>query len=489
MKKITLVLAAAGVLACSSYAFADTTSDNATLQQEIKTLQKQLAALETKVNTNQAAEATEAKTATSSPVFASSTQTTKLVPANNVLVANYVGVQPRYDGFNLIVNNPGVNNDVALLQLRKSEIQAYEAAGQNYEGTPKLIFSGEVEGTSEYTTPYTNTSAGTNFNLTDAELDTFVEGNRWVSGFMTFGYNSGSDGEANRVNNSEIQLGQGYLTIGDLTTAPVYGSAGQMYVPFGRYMSYMISSPSTKTLGRIQTRAINLGYHSNDTEVTPFAAVYGYQGATELDGNPASNNDVEGYGANLGFDVNEGMWNGKLGASVTSNIAESSGMQGDGASGTDFNGFSASSTDEQITKRVPGLDLYGQIGYDDYVLLSEFTEATTNFDDNNMQFNGQGARPKALDIEAAYSFVLWHPSYVAAAYGQSWESLALGLPEKNYGVVYSTAIWQNTALTFEVMHNLGYSSGTTATGSGQPVNTDTVGESYNTASLRFDLFF
>lgn len=498
MKKITLVLASVGLLSCSSFAFASsdsnsasTPSTNASLQQEINTLQAQLAALETKINTNGSKVAGNTTSTTAkAPVLASSTAiSASTASPTNVAISPYVGVAPSYDGSNLVVNNPGVNNDVALLKLRQSEITAVEQSGQTYEGAPKLIFSGEVEGTSVYTTPYTNTPAGTNFNLTDAEIDTFIEGNRWVSGYMTFGYDSGSDGEANPVNNSEIQLGQGYVTVGDFTTSPFYGTAGQMYVPFGRYLSYMVSTPSTKTLGRVQTRAINLGYHSSDTEVTPFAAVYGYQGATEIDGNPASNDDVEGYGANLGFDVAKGDYSAQLGSSFISNIADSSGMQGDGSSGDTFSGFSASSSDEELAYRVPGIDVYGEIGYKDYALLAEFVEATKDFAESNMTYNGSGARPKAVDIEAAYSFEYWRPSYVALDYGQTWQSLALGLPQKNYGIVYSTAIWQNTALSFEVMHNLGYSSGSTATGSNQAVDMDTVGESYNTVSLRFDLFF
>lgn len=488
VKKLTLLLAAAGVLSCSSFIFAETTATDNSLQQEIKALHAKLTALEAKVDKSQSTKATTTSDEKiSTPLLASSTKVTQLVPSNNVLVANYIGVEPRYDGFNLIVNNPGVNNDVALLNLRKAEIEKYESDGVTYNGDPQLIFSGEVEGTSVYTTPYNTTPAGTDFNLTDAEIDTFIEGNRWVSGFMTFTYNSGSDGQANSVNNSELQLGQGFITIGDLTTTPFYGSLGQMYVPFGRYTSYMVSSPSSKTLGRIQTRAVNLGYHSSNSDIAPFAAVYGYQGATEIDGNQASDDDVEDFGGNLGVNFSHGDYSATLGASYTTNIAGSSGLQGDGSAGS---GFSESSSAEDLSKRVPGVDLNGMFNYKNYTLLAEYVEATTTFDQSDLSYNGHGAQPKALDVEAVYSFVLWHPSYVAAAYGESWESLSLGVPEKNYGIVYSTAIWRNTALSLELMHNLGYSNSDSADLHGSPTTNDaSQGENYNTVSLRFDLFF
>lgn len=494
IKKITLVLAAAGVLGCGSSIFAQTTSDDATLQQQIKALQAQITALETKVDEQESANAKKASASSKEtgnkftvPTVAAAPHATQLVPANNVLVANYIGVAPQYDGSNLIINNPGVNNDVALLKLRKAELEAYKAAGNPYEGTPELIFSGEVEGTSVYKTPYNSTPAGTDFDLTDAEIDAFIEGNSWVSGFMTFIYNSGSDGEANAVNNSGLQLGQGFITIGNLAETPFYGSFGQMYVPFGRFSSYMVSTPSAKTLGRIQTRAINLGYYSPDKEITPFAAVYGYRGSNEIDGNQASNTDVEDYGVNAGISFSKGDYAGSFGASYTSNIASSGGLQGDGSSGS---GFSQSSASEKLAHRVPGIDVNGSISYKDYTLLAEFVKATKEFNQNDLSYNGHGAQPKALDIEAAYSFIFWRPSYVAVAYGQSWQALSIGVPAKNYGIVYSTAIWRNTALSFEVMHNIGYSGKDTAYLDGQPTtNNASQGENYNTVSLRFDLFF
>jgi hypothetical protein len=497
IKKITLILAATGVLGWGSMAFADTTtSTDATLQQEIKALQAQIKALETKVDKSESKKSqAESKTSSDSASVSAATHSKSGLAdpkplfneAGNVYVGHYVGLLPAFNGSNLIINNPGVNNDVALLKIRKAEMEAYESASQAYEDEPKIIFSGSVEGTATYTTPYNSTSAGTAFDLSSAELDSFIEGNRWVNGFMTFTYNSGGEGQANEVNNSDLQLGQGFVTIGDLTTTPVYGSFGQMYMPFGRYTSYMISSPSTKTLGRIQARGMNLGYHADNEEVSPFAAVYGYQGSTEIDGNEASNDDVEDYGANAGLNFSHGDYSATLGTSYTSNIASSSGFQGDGSEGS---GFSQSSTSEDLANRVPGVDVNALFSYTDYTLLAEYVTATEEFNQNDLSYNGSGAKPQALDVEFAYAFTLWHPSYVAAAYGQSWQALSLGVPRKNYGIVYNTSIWRNTALSFELMHNIGYSSSDSAELDGEPTaNNASQGESYNTVNLRFDLFF
>jgi len=474
IKKLTVALAAAGIFGYGLPALADGVSTNANVQEEIQALQAQITALEKKVNTPKS-------------VSESSSSYSAFNDPGNVYIGHYVGVLPAFDGSNLIINNPGINNDLALLKIRQAEAKAYQASGQTYDDNPKLILSGAVEGTATYTTPYNNTSAGTTFDLSSAEIDTFIEGNRWVSGFMTFTYDSGSNGEANAVNNSEVELGQGFVTIGDLTTTPIYGSFGQMYMPFGRYSNYMISSASTKTLGRIQARGINLGYRPDNGEISPFAAIYGYQGSTEIDGNQASNDDMEDYGANLGINFNHGDYSATLGTSYTSNIASSSGLQGDGSEGS---GFSQSNSSEDLATRVPGVDVNAMFGYTDYTFLAEYVTATKEFDQNDLSYNGHGAQPSAIDLQFAYAFTLWRPSYVAFDYGQSWQALSLGVPRKNYGVVYSTSIWRNTALTFEIMHNIGYSSTDTAELDGQPTaNNASQGESYNTANLRFDLYF
>lgn len=468
MKPLSVVLISLSVLSYSATVLSQTDATEVELAQEIKMLQAQLTALENKIN----------------DVHPSSA-----LQSSSVSVAPYVGVTPAYNGANLIAFNWDVNNDLTLLQLRQSEIQAYEKAGQTYPDKTKIIFSGELEGESVYTTPYEGTPAGTNFNLTTAELDTFIEANRWVSGFMAFGYNDGNGNQINRVNNSEMQLNQGFITLGDLTTLPVYSSLGQMYVPFGLYNYYTVNSPVTETLGQTQARAITLAYHSNNAEITPYAAIYGYQGATEIDNNVGSNQNIEEYGANAALAVAEGSFSALLGASYNSNIAESSGLQGDGSSSSTFNGFAQNSGTENLAYRVPGADFYGTLGYSAYTLLVEYTTATKAFAESDLSFNNQGAQPQAMDIEVAYSFDTAHPSSVALDYGQTWQALAISLPQKNYGVTYNTSFWRNTSLGLQLTHNLGYPSGSTASGGGQAANVDQVGESYNSVALSFTLLF
>ena len=58
---------------------------------------------------------------------------------------------------------------------------------------------------------------------------------------------------------------------------PLYLTAGQFYMPFGRYSSAMVSDPYTKVLGRTLARGIELGYTQQSTN-SFHAEVYGFQG-------------------------------------------------------------------------------------------------------------------------------------------------------------------------------------------------------------------
>jgi len=63
------------------------------------------------------------------------------------------------------------------------------------------------------------------------------------------------------------------------------------------------------------------------------------------------------------------------------------------------------------------------------------------------------------------------------------------VPQHNIGTTYGISVWEHTILSLELMHNWGYSAGSTATGSNMAVDTSQVGESYNSATLQLDMYF
>lgn len=247
----------------------------------------------------------------------------------------------------------------------------------------------------------------------------------------------------------------------------------------------MITSPQTKTLGRTKPRALVVGYSKERAGLTPHAEAFVYRGATQVDSN-AANSQIREYGFNVGASYSKEHIATAFGASFTSNIAESDGLQGDGSS----TGFAQQSGYENLDRDVPAFDVYGKVSYLDYTFLGEYVAATTNFSSDDLSYDNKGAEPKALDLQAAYAFEYWRPSYVAVDFGRSWQALAVGLPKTNVGFSYGVNIWSHTLLSFEFMHKWGYPNGSTATGpSNSAVDTGQVGESYDSATLQFDMYF
>lgn len=477
MKKITLMLSLAGLVSVSPLSFAQDAASNDPLAQQISALQAQIDQLKKEVNKTNAKQATPA--ATSKEPSAD---------YDSVSIGPYIGVNPEYNGWELVVSSGSINKDVSLLTVRQKQRANYAAKGLTNMEQPRLIFSGYLEGQASYQENYTGDNTS-DINLTAAELDSFIEASQWLTGFAAFIYDDGSNDQADRVNNSNMELSQGFITIGDLDRSPFYSSIGQMYVPFGSYTSYMITDPLTKTLGRIKARALLVGYTSDQEGFSPFASTYAYQGSTEVE-DDNTNDQIHQYGFNVGTNLTKNDWFARFGTSYTSNIAESSGMQGDSSDSCDFVGFGQSSTTENLAKDVPGVDLYALVARNGYSFISEYTTATTKFDANDLSFNGEAAQPQALDVQLVREFNHWNrPNFIALDYGQSWQALALGVPERNVGATYGISVWEHTILSLEWMHNWGYSAGSTATGAGMPVDESQVGESYNSATLQLDMYF
>jgi hypothetical protein len=492
MKKVTLMLSLAGLVSLSSSGFAQDATTNDQLAKQIAALQAQIDDLKKEVKK----EPKDKKPHKPAPANVNAEkakdeaqQKQAAEDYDSVSIGPYIGVDSLYSGSELIVNSPSINKDLAMLKVRQKQRSQYSSQGLTDMEQPRLVFSGYLEGQLSYEDNYSSDNTS-DIDLTAAELDTFIEASEWVTGFAAFTYDNGSGNQANRVNNSNMELSQGFVTVGNLDKSPVYSSIGQMYVPFGSYTSYMITDPLTKTLGRIKARALMFGYAPQNEGFSPFASTYAYQGATEVDGD-ASNGQVHQYGFNLGTNYSKNEWSGRVGASYTSNIAESVGMQGSGSdSGGTYSGFAETSTTEDLAKDVPGVDVYALATFRDYTLISEYTTATEKFDASDMTYNGQAAQPQALDLQAVYEFSHWdRPNFIALDYGQSWQALALGVPERNIGTTYGISMWKHTLFSLELMHNWGYGSGSTATGSGMPVDTAQVGETYNSAMLNFDVYF
>jgi len=398
------------------------------------------------------------------------------------------------DGSALIVNSPKINNDYRLLKRSDSAKRHLRQNGFATPTYPHLVFSGELGAQVTYTDPFVGNHS-TDIDLYTAELDNYLQATDFFSGFFNFSYDNGSESDApGRIGNSNISIDRGFLVIGNLEKSPFYASAGQLYPAFGRYSYASSEEPLTQDVGRIQARAINIGYHRNQPD-TPYATVFIFRGDTKTNTADRINNG----GFDVGFEFKDKAgFTADIGAGYIRNIADSQGMSSTGKSCTSgqscFAGFDANNQNI-LNKQVPGADVHANISYQFLTLIGEYVTSTSSFNVNDLSFNNVGAKPRAADIEGDISFnALKLPLVWSLSYSRSWQALALNLPEYRYITSLTANIAKNTLLTVEYDRDKDYSTNDFANGGNGNSNVGNVafsgtGQSSNTILSTLTLYF
>ena len=468
----------------------------ANLQGQVKSLERQVKHAEKAANkkSKQASQANAKNTLTGKELIRLIQEEREFLPFDLdvpgqafVSTGPYVGVPFQFAGNDLVVNTPSVNTDVQLLEIRKSILKQLQVMRGEIVREPfysHLLLSGVLEGSVEYVDNAGSPSTS-DIGLTNVSLDAFIIGpSSWLLGFIELNYvevspaNDVYGGVSNyRVSNSRLGVSKAFVTFGDFSKTPFYGSVGQFYVPYGTYSSLMVSSPFTKVLGRTKARSIALGFQQQ--QVNGFiGSVFIFRG----DSHAASVSKINNGGVNVGYKFKGDYLKGKVGASVIGNLADSGGMQ----IGTGFQ------TAEQIVHRVPGYNVRGVLSVGSHVdFIAEYIGASTRFNPNDMSYNGHGAKPSALDFEAAFSMDLFDskPSSVAVGYTQSSQALAMGLPLNRVSLVLNTSWWRNTLQSLEIRRDREYAASSFASGGGNVVAAGQGGKVNKAAVASFDYYF
>lgn len=411
-----------------------------------------------------------------------------------VTTSPFLGLRSAFDASDLIINLPTMNEDLRFL---KEHLELKKRLGQYHlvlPDRPIIELGGKIEGIVFAQEGYDDQPAKTDINLSSARLDVLVEASPAVHGFMAFNMdnstfdllnNSSLDiqlaGGISRISNSRVFVSRAFLTIGDLSRFPIYFTIGQMFVPFGRYASNMITSPLTAELGRTNERAILLGIYKCGV----YGSVYAYRGDIDLD-----STGVNQWGTNWGYEYKSGNTSFNVGVGYISNIAEASGFQITGAP-VGFLGFGINSNTEILEHRVPAGDIHGEFSFGDFSIFSEYIWATRAFALNNLSFNGEGAKPSAANLEASYTFKVCNfPASIAAGVGETTGALALFIPKRSVMSVFNISIWKNTIESFEWRHDTNYPATDFAGGNNSdPVFVRSEGGSRNTYTLQVGVYF
>lgn len=370
-----------------------------------------------------------------------------------VVASPYLGSRPAFDGSDYIVNISSINRDIRLMQQRRRLYRAYESIGYPAPSKPIIALSGKVEPVGIIGDPFFARSNG-DLTLGSSELDVAAILNDKVEAYVSFAYDeSPPDVGGQRIANSSVDLNMGFVNIGDLDETPFYFTGGQLYVPFGRFSTAMVSAPLTLAFARTKARPFILGYKSQQ-DSGPFAAVYGFHSDTTLGSSGVG-------GVNLGYVFDTGYTTGELGVSAISSINDSGGMQFTGSApginvGT-FGGFSSPSNGNELVKKIPAVGAHGYLSVDRYNFTAEWVGATGRFQNQDLSFNGRGAQPQAAQLEAAVTFKAFEkPASVALGYQWSKDTLALNMPEQRISGVFNISIWKDTVESLEYRHDINF---------------------------------
>jgi hypothetical protein len=404
-----------------------------------------------------------------------------------VVSSPYLGARPAFDGSDYIVNISSINRDIRLMEQRRRLYRAFDKFNYPAPSLPIVTLSGKVEPIATFGRRYDGPTQG-DVTLGANELDIAAALNDKVEAYMGIAYDAAPPAwSGQRVANSAFNLNMGFVNIGNLDQSPFYFTAGQIYVPFGRYSSGMVSAPLTMIETRTKARPFILGYKSQ-TPSGPFAAVYGFSGDTTLGSSAVG-------GVNLGYVFTVLHTAGEIGASFISSLDNAGGMQSNGSvPGTTFAGFSSRGNGNEAVKKIPGAGGHISLSFERYNLIAEWVGATEPFRTSDLSFNGNGAQPQALQLEAGVTFMAFDkPSSVSAGYQRTSQALALNLAEQRISGVFNISIWKDTVESLEYRHDIDYGRNQFANGAAPAgvVNQNTLGTgaSSDTVLIQIGVYF
>ncbi len=370
-----------------------------------------------------------------------------------VVTSPYLGSRPAFDGSDYIVNISSINRDIRLMQQRRRLYRAYHGLGYPLPNKPILAFSGKVEPVTAVGDPFLPNNT---FDVTlgSSELDLAAILNNTVEAYLSLAYDqSPPDVGGQRLSNSSIDLNMGFVNIGDLDKSPFYFTGGQLYAPFGRFSTAMVSAPLTMVMARTKSRPFILGYKSQ-RDSGLFAAVYGFRSDTTF-----GNSGVGGV--NLGYILDRGDTTTEVGGSFISAINDAGGMQYTGSAPSltsgNFGGFGSPTNGTENVKKIPAAGFHLNVTMDSYNLTAEWVGTVAPFRVQDLSMNGRGAQPQAIQLEAGKTFRAFDkPMSVAIDYQWSQDGLALNLPKQRVSTVFNISIWKDTVESLEYRHDFNY---------------------------------
>lgn len=318
-----------------------------------------------------------------------------------------------------------------------------------------------IGGVIEVVANHTDSDGWSGESASDIVLDTFelaVEASAgdWVSGNVLFLYEDADD--------DNLNVDEAFITIANSEVTPFYLSAGRLYVPFGNFESNMISDPATLTLAETREDVVQVGF---EVDSGFYGSAYLFNGdADEAKGNYSSldNNEIDNYGLNFGYAMENDDFGLDVGVGYINNIATSDTLQ----DAVGDNGLCAG--DGCLNDYVGGMSLHAIATIGQFNLIGEYITALDDFEMSEISsVNGDKLKPRAWNIEGAYNFELAGKEATVALGYQRTKDMYLDAEttdffEKAWLASISVGILENTTLAAEWRHADGYSEVKNAVG-------------------------
>ena len=289
---------------------------------------------------------------------------------------------------------------------------------------------------------------GSDFALATVEIGLDAKISEWSSAHILLLYEEGEEDD-------HIIVDEGTITLGNMDKFPLYLSAGKMYVPFGSFETNMISDPLTLEMGETRDTSILFGFESGSFR----GSLYAFNGDINKEG---KNDDIDTYGANLGYIYINDNISFDVTLDYISNLADTDGI---GDYLTD-NGI------DEINDYVDGITVHGHISMGPFTLIGEYLTALDDFENTEIAFKGGGAEPESWNIELGYTTELFNREMTfALGYQGTDEAVAFGLPEELYIGAISMELFDHTYLALEYFHAEDYDTSDGGTGDDADVAT------------------
>jgi hypothetical protein len=322
----------------------------------------------------------------------------------------------------VLAAHPEVKSEIENLKRRIKALEVgrktSDVAGDEDKWFDHLEIHGLLEVEASFLTPGVGKSQS-DFTMSTAELSFEAGVTDHVGGHLTLLY---EEGEPFTVDGAVISIG----CPNELSGSHFSLHAGQMYLPFGAFKSYMVSSPQTLELGETTNTALLLALESDLWSVK--AAAF----AGEVD-KPNSSDTFDAWVAAIEFNLSEAV---RFGGSYISDLAES------GAELVQDAAF----YDGEVDAASGFLSLhFGPVGVE-----AEYLTALDDFNSVLPTLGGDltGVRPKALNFELA-----WMPTESIVLAGRYEQARDYKDDIECYGGAISYSLYDEAIVSLEYLNS------------------------------------